>query len=114
MSNPVIPMLGFFSGSMSGGEILLIMLAMLLLFGSKKLPSMARNLGKSIESFRRASRDVTDEIMRADLEDDERPANKTRATGPAESDAPAGDQAGPEIVVKPSGQSVGRNHDRAG
>ena len=61
-----IPM-AFLGGSMSGGEIMLILLAMLLLFGSKKLPEMARNLGKAMESFRRASREVTDEIMRADL-----------------------------------------------
>jgi sec-independent protein translocase protein TatA len=58
--------LGFLGGSMSGGEIMIILVAMLLLFGAKKLPSIARNLGQSMETFRRASREVTHEIMTAD------------------------------------------------
>ena len=65
-------MLAFFGGGFGGGEILLIMIVLLLLFGAKRLPEMARNLGRSMEEFRRAARDVTDEIMHADLEEDER------------------------------------------
>lgn len=57
-----------FFGSPGGPEILLILLAVLLLFGAKRLPEIARSLGRSMEEFRRAARDVTDEIMHADLE----------------------------------------------
>lgn len=98
--------LGFLGGSMSGGEILLIMLAMLLLFGSKKLPSMARNLGKSIETFRRASREMTDEIMRADFHDD---AAKSTAKNPKPGESSTGGTSPEEIAVKPSSHTVGRN-----
>ncbi len=55
-------------GAPSGGEILLILFVILLLFGTKNLPKMARTLGRTLEEFRRAARDVSDEIMRADTD----------------------------------------------
>ncbi len=53
-------------GAPSGGEILLILLVLLLLFGSKNLPKMARTLGRTLDEFRRAAKEVSDEIMHAD------------------------------------------------
>ena len=55
-----------FFGAPSGGEVLLIMMVILLLFGAKNLPKMARTLGKTMEEFRRAAREVSDEIVHAD------------------------------------------------
>jgi sec-independent protein translocase protein TatA len=46
-------------------EIVAILAVVLLLFGAKKLPELARGLGKGINEFKRASRDVQDEIERA-------------------------------------------------
>ena len=57
-----------FVGAPSGGEILLILVVILLLFGTKNLPQMARTLGRTLEQFRRAAREVTDEIMHGDAE----------------------------------------------
>jgi len=45
-----------------GGEILLIMLVALLLFGGEKLPELARGLGKGIRDFKDASEGVKREI----------------------------------------------------
>jgi sec-independent protein translocase protein TatA len=45
-------------------EIMLIMLAVLLLFGGKKLPELARGLGKGIREFKDASDGVQREIHR--------------------------------------------------
>ncbi|MBN1269508.1 MAG: twin-arginine translocase TatA/TatE family subunit [Kiritimatiellae bacterium] len=64
MSVPCV--LSFLGGSPGGGEILLVLLVLLLLFGSKRLPGIARALGKTLAEFRRATREVTDEIMRGD------------------------------------------------
>ncbi|SFH30430.1 Sec-independent protein translocase subunit TatA/TatB [Pedobacter insulae] len=50
--------------NMGGGEIALIMVAILLLFGGKKLPELARGLGKGIREFKDASEDVKREIHR--------------------------------------------------
>lgn len=96
---------------MSGGEIMLILLALLLLFGSKNLPSIARNIGKSMETFRKASRDVTDEIMRADLAED--PPKTPRPVAPSASAAAASAEAEkptePELTVTPSANAVERH-----
>jgi sec-independent protein translocase protein TatA len=43
-------------------ELLVIMLVVLLLFGSKRLPELARGLGKSIREFKKATDEVKKEI----------------------------------------------------
>ncbi len=45
---------------LSGGEVFVVVLVALLLFGSKKIPEIARGLGKGMQEFRKA----TDEIKR--------------------------------------------------
>lgn len=45
-------------------EIILIVFVILLLFGGKKLPELARGLGKGIREFKDASDDVKREIHR--------------------------------------------------
>ena len=56
----------FIGGSLGPGELLLVFVVTLLLFGSKNLPRIARALGRALEEFRRAAREVTDEVMRPD------------------------------------------------
>ncbi|MAM97156.1 MAG: twin-arginine translocase TatA/TatE family subunit [Chloroflexi bacterium] len=55
------------------GEILLILLVVLLLFGAKRLPELARGLGKGINEFRDAVDDskkqIMDETKRDNMED---------------------------------------------
>lgn len=46
----------------SGGEIIVIMLVVLLLFGSKRIPETARGIGKAIHEFRKATIDLKKEI----------------------------------------------------
>jgi len=43
-------------------EILLIFLAILLLFGGKKIPEIAKGLGKGLREFKKAKDDITDSI----------------------------------------------------
>src|SRR5688500_9966740 len=50
---------------LNGWEIVLIMAVVLVLFGAKKLPELARGLGKGIKEFKKATRDVTDELQSA-------------------------------------------------
>ena len=53
--------------SMPGGsEWLLIFLIVLLLFGAKRLPEVAQNLGKGIREFKKSMREVQSEIETAD------------------------------------------------
>lgn len=48
--------------NMGGGEILVILLFVLLLFGSKRIPDIARNLGRGIRQFKDAAEDVQRDI----------------------------------------------------
>jgi sec-independent protein translocase protein TatA len=45
-----------------GGEIVVVALAFLLLFGSKKIPEMARGLAKGLREFKKAADDIKREI----------------------------------------------------
>lgn len=47
------------------GEVLLILFVILLLFGSKGLPNIARTLGKGINEFKRASESVQKDIIQS-------------------------------------------------
>lgn len=46
----------------SMGEVVLIFLVILMLFGSKNLPELARGLGKGLNSFRRAADEIKQEL----------------------------------------------------
>jgi sec-independent protein translocase protein TatA len=54
-----------FAWALGGWEIILILLLALILFGDKKLPELARGLGHGIKEFKKATREVTDEIQNA-------------------------------------------------
>jgi len=50
---------------LNGWEILLILLGILILFGAKKLPELARGLGQGIREFKKSTREVQDELESA-------------------------------------------------
>lgn len=54
-----------FAGPLGGWEIVLILAVVLLLFGARKLPELAKGLGSGIREFKKATREVTDEIQNA-------------------------------------------------
>ena len=55
-------------GSIGTPELLIIMLVILLLFGSKKLPELARGIGKGMRQFRKAMDDVKEEMDLSDID----------------------------------------------
>ena len=44
------------------GELLLILCLVLILFGGKKLPELAKSLGKGIREFKKATQGIEDEV----------------------------------------------------
>jgi sec-independent protein translocase protein TatA len=64
---PIFAVLG-----LSGTELIIVLVAILVLFGAKKIPEFAKGLGKGINEFKKASREVTDSI-----ENEPPPAPKT-------------------------------------
>ena len=51
-----------FLGSMGGSEIFVILFLVLIFFGAKKLPELARGMGRGIREFKDATREVKDKI----------------------------------------------------
>jgi sec-independent protein translocase protein TatA len=51
-----------FAAFLGGWEWLIVLLAVLLLFGAKKIPDLAKGLGLGIKEFKKAAREVTEEI----------------------------------------------------
>lgn len=72
---------------MSAGEILIILVIYLLLFGAKGVPSLAQTLGKAVYQFRNATKDVQDEILKS-AGDIRREANSMRLDQMGMDDAP--------------------------
>ncbi|RMD91590.1 MAG: twin-arginine translocase TatA/TatE family subunit [Calditrichaeota bacterium] len=55
-------------GSIGMSELLIIFLTILLLFGAKRLPELARGLGKAMREFKKAANDIRNELDVSDIE----------------------------------------------
>lgn len=55
-------------GNLGAGEIILIVLVVLLLFGAKKIPELARGIGKGMSEFKKGLKDVENEIKSTDAD----------------------------------------------
>jgi sec-independent protein translocase protein TatA len=88
-----MPSIGF-------GEILVILLIALIVFGPTRLPEMGRTIGKSLREFRRTASDLRAEIE-SDLDDDPPPPRSPmRTPGP---DGHPGRPADGETPTSPPG-----------
>ena len=61
--------------NLGGPEMIFIMFAILLLFGAKKIPELARGLGKGIREFKDATKEVKDQIQEG-IKDEEKTSSK--------------------------------------
>ena len=71
---------------MGGSQIVLILALILIFFGARKIPELAKGLGQGIKEFKKATREVTDEIHNA-AEADPTPSGQTKqitTTSPTE------------------------------
>jgi sec-independent protein translocase protein TatA len=58
-------------------EIILILVVVLLLFGAKRLPEMAKGIGQSVREFRKGIKDMKDDIAHeSKLEEPKKEAEK--------------------------------------
>ena len=69
-----------FAWALGGTEVVLILAVVLILFGAKKIPELAKGLGQGIKEFKKATREVTDEIQNAPTE----PAKPVAPTQPSQ------------------------------
>ena len=72
-----------FLGGLGGWELFLIMAVILIFFGAKKIPEMARGLGTGIREFKNATKEVQDEINNsATATEDRKPKAEPQVTTP--------------------------------
>lgn len=67
---PITQTLAFLQ-SLGPMEIFVVVFIILLLFGAKKLPELAKGMGKAMKEFKKATKDVEDDIKSAMDEDPE-------------------------------------------
>ncbi|MCP2043239.1 twin-arginine translocase TatA/TatE family subunit [Pontibacter sp. HSC-36F09] len=51
-----------FIGGLGGTEVVLILFAILLLFGAKRIPELAKGLGRGIREFKDATKEIKSDI----------------------------------------------------
>jgi sec-independent protein translocase protein TatA len=84
-----VPSLGF-------GEILIILVLALIIFGPRRLPEMGRTIGRSLREFRRATSE-----LRAEIESDTDEPSKVTAEQRARRVAERKDRAEGEAAAEP-------------
>jgi len=76
-------------GSLGGWEILIILMVLVVLFGAKRLPDMARSIGQSARVFKgemkglREDEKKPEQAPSTDAQPDGRPATRPETPGPS-------------------------------
>lgn len=80
--------------NLGGPDLLVILVIILVLFGAKKLPELARGLGQAIKEFQKAKDEFTDEIHKA--------GDTAAKTNPPQSTVPQSPPSGSQPDSKPA------------
>jgi sec-independent protein translocase protein TatA len=89
--------------NLGGPDLLIILLIVLVLFGAKKLPELARGLGQAIKEFQKAKDEFSDELHKAGQNDTTAKTNPPQSTVPQ--NPPTGAQPDPNQTVNPGKQA---------
>lgn len=82
----VFPILAFLN-QLRPMELLIIAFIVLLLFGAKRLPELFRSMGRSIGEFKKATREIEDEVRSA-MDSDSEPTAPTKNPEPTSAPKP--------------------------
>src|SRR5438105_9663268 len=94
--------------NLAGPDLIVILLIILVLFGAKKLPELARGMGSAIKEFQKAKDEFSDELHSAGKTDAAKPDVRTpAATVPRIENAPtsstaSASQPGPDQAPAPN------------
>jgi sec-independent protein translocase protein TatA len=68
-------------GNLGGPDLFIILLIVLVLFGAKKLPDLARSLGQSMNEFKKAREDIDRELRNTGAPPSQPPNEPVYAAG---------------------------------
>lgn len=71
-------------GNLGATEIILILLVILIFFGARKIPELAQGLGKGMREFRKAAREIQDDISEEKRQINETPPEKKSESASSE------------------------------
>lgn len=94
-----------FLGDVGSGEILVILLVTLVLFGGKGLPQMARTLGRISRNLQDASKEFKDQLLTAD-----QPPSGEEPHPPQEDEASRGAAPPPDRSTRDTPKEEPRDH----
>jgi len=84
--------------NLGGPDLIVILLIILLLFGAKKLPDLARGLGQAMKEFQKAKDEFSDELHKAGQVDTVQPKPNVQ---PAQSTVARTEPSLPSSAVRP-------------
>jgi sec-independent protein translocase protein TatA len=87
--------------NLAGPDLIVILLIILVLFGAKKLPELARGMGQAVKEFQKAKDEFSDELHKAGKSDTETAKSEVK---PAQATVPRA-QGEPAASVTPPAQN---------
>ena len=70
-------------GGFGPWEVILVFLVVLLLFGAKRIPEIAQGLGKGIREFKKATNEISDEMLTDDAQKGEQKSQREKNFKPS-------------------------------
>ncbi len=84
--------------NLAGPDLIVILLIILVLFGAKKLPELARGMGQAVKEFQKAKDEFGDELHKAGTPD----PSKAAEVKPAQATLPRNAESAPTVAeVRP-------------
>ena len=90
--------------NLAGPDLIVILLIILVLFGAKKLPELARGMGQAVKEFQKAKDEFNDELHKAGKSDTD--VAKSNAKAPQATVARSEDSPAPSITAPEASASV--------
>jgi len=96
--------------NLAGPDLIVILLIILVLFGAKKLPELARGMGQAVKEFQKAKDDFNDELHKAGKSEAETAKSDVK---PAQSTVPRGESQAAGNVTPPQSNEAVASGDEA-
>lgn len=88
--------------NLGGPDLILILLIILVLFGAKKLPELAKGMGQAVKEFQKAKDEFTDELHNAGNTTPKPDVTQAQATVPRIENAPTAHEVPPPVAPQPA------------
>ena len=96
--------------NLAGPDLIVILLIILVLFGAKKLPELARGMGQAVKEFQKAKDEFNDELHKAGKSDTQIAKSDVK---PAESTVARTDSQGASNITTPQSSAAVTPGDKA-